>query len=324
MKGTVVVTDYEFADLELEMGILNSAGYEMIPAQARTAADLIEVCAPADGVINQYAQISKEVIAGLDRVKVISRYGIGVNTIDVNAATKAGIAVANVPDGSLNEVSEHAAAMILSLARGLGELGTSVRSGGWDYTAAGDLFRICGRTLGLIGFGNIPQKLVGKLSGFGLNVIAYDPYADPAVAAACGVHLLSLDEVLTAAHFVSIHVPLIPATEHLIGARELEMMRSDAVLINTSRGPVVDESALVAALRSRQIMGAGLDVFESEPLSAQHPLCSLPNVVLSPHTAWYSKDSEVEIRRKAVENAIEVLDGRNCSRLVNRVGSGAL
>lgn len=321
MKGTVVVTDYEFGDLELERRILDSAGYRLIPAQARTPAELLEACAQADGLINQYAQISAEVLAGLPALKVISRYGIGVNTIDVEAATDAGIAVANVPDGSLHEVSEHAAAMILSLARGLGGFGASVRSGSWDYTASGQLFRVRGRTLGLIGFGHIPQTLVRKLAGFELTVLAYDPYADPAVATELGVRLAGLEEVLAAAHFVSVHVPLNAATEHLIGSREFAVMRPDAVLINTSRGPVVDEAALVKALRSGQIGGAGLDVFETEPLTVDHPLCSLDNVLLSPHAAWYSADSEEEIRRKTAENVVEVLDGRACSRLVNQVAS---
>lgn len=319
MKGTVVVTDFEFADLELEREILDGAGYKLVSAQASSPGELLEACAHADGVINQYAQITAEVIKGLKSAKVISRYGIGVNTIDVDAATRAGIAVANVPDGSLHEVSEHAAAMILSLSRGLNGLGNSVRSGRWDYTAAGRLFRLRGRTLGLIGFGHIPQTLVGKLSGFGLDVLAYDPYADPTVAEALGVRLVKLDELLAASAFVSVHVPLTAGTKHLIGARELGMMRSDGVLINTSRGPVVDEKALVVALKSGQIAGAGLDVFETEPMPADHPLCTLSNVVLSPHAAWYSEDSEAEIRRKTTENVVEILNGRECARLVNRV-----
>ncbi|MFJ3667233.1 C-terminal binding protein [Streptomyces sp. NPDC090106] len=318
MTATVVVTDYEFSDLEPERAVIEGAGFRLVPAQASTEEEIVAACADADAVINQYAQMTARVLKQLPRVRVVSRYGIGLNTIDVAAATAEGIIVSNVPDGSLEDVSDHAAALILALARGLGAYTSSLRGGGWDYTVAAPLFRLRGRTLGLLGFGQIPQYLARKLAGFGLRVLASDPFADPALAAQAGVTLVEPGVLFREADFLSVHVPLTPQTTGMVGSDAFAAMKPTACLVNTARGPVVDQEALVRALTTGQIAGAGLDVFESEPLPAEHPLRGLPNVLLSPHCAWYSQDSEVEIRTKAARNVVEVLEGTPLTYHVNR------
>lgn len=320
---TVVVTDYEFADLEPERQVLEAAGLTLVPAQATTEDELIEVCADADAVINQYAPVTAKVIRSLTRCRVISRYGIGLNTIDVPAATKAGIAVANVPDGSLEEVSDHAAAQILTLARGLHRYDAAIRRGTWDYTVAGPLRRLRGRTLGLVGFGRIPRLLAEKLAGFGMAVLAHDPFADPSHAAALGVRLVDLDTLCRESDVVSVHAPLTAETEGMIGRAQFAAMKPTACLVNTARGPVVDQDALIEALETGRIGGAGLDVFADEPIGPDHPLARCENVVLSPHTAWYSEDSEIEIRTKTARNVVDVAQGRLPTYLVNHEVSPA-
>ncbi|MEU0810520.1 C-terminal binding protein [Streptomyces sp. NPDC005970] len=320
---TVVVTDYEFADLEPERQVLEAAGLTLVPAQATTEDELIEVCADADAVINQYAPVTAKVIRSLTRCRVISRYGIGLNTIDVPAATEAGIAVANVPDGSLEEVSDHAAAQILTLARGLHRYDAAIRRGTWDYTVAGPLRRLRGRTLGLVGFGRIPRLLAEKLAGFGMAVLAHDPFADPSHAAALGVRLVDLDTLCRESDVVSVHAPLTAETEGMIGRAQFAAMKPTACLVNTARGPVVDQDALIEALETGRIAGAGLDVFADEPIGPDHPLARCENVVLSPHTAWYSEDSEIEIRTKTARNVVDVAQGRLPTYLVNHEVSPA-
>ncbi|MFI0734194.1 C-terminal binding protein [Streptomyces sp. NPDC021225] len=320
---TVVVTDYEFADLEPERQVLEAAGLTLVPAQATTEDELIEVCADADAVINQYAPVTAKVIRSLTRCRVISRYGIGLNTIDVPAATKAGIAVANVPDGSLEEVSDHAAAQILTLARGLHRYDAAIRRGTWDYTVAGPLRRLRGRTLGLVGFGRIPRLLAEKLAGFGMAVLAHDPFADPSHAAALGVRLVDLDTLCRESDVVSVHAPLTAETEGMIGRAQFAAMKPTACLVNTARGPVVDQDALIEVLETGRIAGAGLDVFADEPIGPDHPLARCENVVLSPHTAWYSEDSEIEIRTKTARNVVDVAQGRLPTYLVNHEVSPA-
>jgi D-3-phosphoglycerate dehydrogenase len=316
----IVITDAEFADLSIEHEVAAARGFTLTVRQCRTEADLIREGSDADGLVNQYAQITKTVIDSLQNCQVISRYGIGLNTIDVDAATAAGIQVANVADGSLEEVSDHAVAMLLSSARGLDALSRSTQAGRWNYAAAGRLRRIKGKTLGLLGFGRIPQLVAHKMAGFGVELIAFDPYCDPTVAAGFGVTLVPFNEVLARADYISVHTPLLPDTLHLLGSAQFALMKPTTVVINTSRGPVIDEAALVTALKTGKIRGAYLDVLESEPLAAANPLLELDNVMITPHTAWYSEDSERDIRSRAVTNVLDVLEGLECSNTVNRAG----
>ncbi|MDF3319994.1 C-terminal binding protein [Rhodococcus sp. C3V] len=313
----VVVTDYEFPDLAPELSVFDGYDVEFVTGPFASPDEVIAACKDADAVINQYMPIDAEFITQLSNCRVICRYGIGVNTVDMPAATAAGIMVANVPDGSLDDVSDHAAALILALARGLGIYDRAMRSGKWNYQAAQPLHRLRGGTLGLVGFGNIPQRLAEKMRAFGMNTVAYDPYVNPERAAAADIRLVDLDELMRISDVVSVHVPLTESTRGLIGAAELALMKSTAILVNTARGGIVEEDALVDALRRNAIAGAGLDVFAVEPLPTNHELTDLENTIMSPHAAWYSEESEVEIRTKTARNALTALTKGQPIYLVN-------
>jgi D-3-phosphoglycerate dehydrogenase len=316
----IVITDYEFPDLVPERAVLEDPEIELVTGPFASREDLTDACRDADAIINQYVQLDAGFIGGLERCTVICRYGIGVNTIDVEAATAAGIMVANVPDGSLEDVSDHAAAMILSLARGLSSYDRALRNGVWDYAAAKPLHRLRGQVLGLVGFGNIPQRLAEKMKAFGMDIAAFDPFVSAESAASVGVRLVGLDELMAISDVVSIHVPLNHHTRGMIGREQLALMKPTAFVVNTARGGIIDEDALAAALQAGRIGGAGLDVFSSEPLSAGHPFTTLDNTVLSPHCAWYSEESEVEIRTKTARNALAALvDGRPVYLVNNEV-----
>ncbi|OZD70012.1 hydroxyacid dehydrogenase [Rhodococcus sp. 05-340-1] len=313
----IVITDYEFPDLKPELGVLEGHDIELVAGPFASREDLIAACEDADAVINQYVTIDQEFITRLRNCRVICRYGIGVNTIDVASATAAGIMVANVPDGSLDDVSDHAAAMILSLSRGLVKYDRALRSGEWNYQAAAPLHRLRGGLLGLVGFGNIPQRLAFKMRAFGMEPIAYDPYLTAQRAEELGVRPVDLAELMRLSDVVSVHAPLTDSTRGLIGATELASMKSTAFLVNTSRGGILDEDALAVALRTGSIAGAGLDVFAQEPLPVNHEFALFENTVLSPHCAWYSEESEVEIRTKTARNAVETVTNGRPVYLVN-------
>jgi D-3-phosphoglycerate dehydrogenase len=317
MTYKIVLTDYEFPDLAPERDVLARAGLELTAFKAKSEDELIAACAGADAVINQYAQLTSRVIQSLDQCRIISRYGIGLNTIDVPTATELGIYIGNVPDGSLEEVSDHAIALMLSVARGLGKFDRAVKSGLWDYTVVKPLYRLRGRTLGLLSFGNIAQRVAIKMAGFGLRVIAHDPYGNPNRARELGVELVDLDTLCREADFLSVHVPLVAETHHILSAPQFALMKKTAIVVNTARGPVIDEPALVAALQEGRLAGAGLDVFEQEPIAKDHPLLGMNNVVLSSHAAWYSEDSEYEIRTKTAQNVVDVMQGRPPTYLAN-------
>ncbi|MFF0814620.1 C-terminal binding protein [Rhodococcus sp. NPDC003318] len=314
----IVVTDYEFADLAPEQAVFDGHDIELVAGPFPTREALAEACRDADAILNQYTQLDAQFIAGLQRCRVISRYGIGTNTIDLDAATAAGIMVANVPDGSIEDVSDHAAAMILALSRGLGSYDRALRNGVWDYAAAKPLHRLRGGTLGLVGFGNIPQRLARKMAVFGMETVAFDPYVSADEASSRGARPVGLDELLTISDVVSVHVPLTASTRGSIGRDQLALMKRTAILINTARGGVVDDDALAEALRAGRIRGAGLDVFTSEPISGDSAFTALDNTLLSPHAAWYSEESELEIRRKTAHNALTTLTEGRPTYLVNR------
>ncbi len=318
MAYKIVVTDYEFYDLKPEEEVMKQAGLELISGQCKTEDELIELCGDADGIINQYAQITPRVIDSLSKCKIISRYGIGLNTISVAEATQAGICVANVPDGSLEDVSDHAVSLMLSLIRGLNQFDRALRSGIWDYTVAKPLFRIKGKTLGLLSLGQIPQRVAKKMSGFGVKIIAHDPFVDSKTANMLGVELVDEETLYRNSDYLSLHVPLTDKTKGMIGSEQLELMKPTAILVNTARGPVVDQDALIDALKTKKIAAAGIDVFETEPIGPDHPFLSMSNVVLTPHCAWYSEESEVEIRTKAAQNVVDVMQGRLPTYHVNR------
>lgn len=314
----VLVTDYEYETFAPEKEVLDKLGLELTFAQCRTEDDVIEAAKDADALINQYAPISRRVIENLEKCKVISRYGVGFNTIDIEAATEKGIMVGNVTDYCLDEVSDHAMALLLSCARKVTLLNNEVKNGNWNFNVAVPIYRLRGRTLGLIGFGNIPQTVAKKAQAFGLNVIAFDPYVPEEVAKQANVELVTLDELCERSDFISVHAPLNKHTQGMISHEQFNKMKKEAFIINTARGPVIDEAALIAALQEGKIAGAGLDVVEVEPIEATNPLLKMDNVILNPHSAFYSVEAEIELKRKTAGNVADVLSGFYPTYLVNK------
>jgi len=313
-KPKIVITDCDHPSMEIESSILSEIDPEFILAQCNTEDEVIEVAKDADGIINQYAPITRRVIESLKRCKVIARYGVGVDNIDVEAATEHNIIVANVPDYCIDEVSTHALALILACARGITLLDRKIRDKKWDFTLAKPLFRTQGKTLGLFGLGRIARMVAQKASGFGIKIIAYDPYVSKVNI---GVKLVELSQLLSDSDFVSIHVPLTAETRHSFGKNELKVMKKTAYLINTSRGPIVDEKALYQALKNRWIAGAALDVMEKEPPDWKDLLLKLDNIIITPHISFYSEESYVELKTKVAESVHAVLKGELPRAMVN-------
>lgn len=314
----IVVTDYEYKTFEPEKHVFDPLGMTITYEQCRTEEEVIEKCRDADALLNQYAPLSRKVIEQLDACKVISRYGIGVNTVDIDAATEKGIVVANVTDYCLDEVSDHAMAMLLACNRKVVLLNQDVKKGKWDFNVAAPIPRLRGQTLGLLGFGNIPRTLARKAKAFGLTVIAYDPFVSPEVASQEGVTLLDKESVYQQADYLSVHLPLNTQTEGFVDKAAFRQMKNSAQIINTARGPVIDEKAMIEALQEGEIAGAGLDVVTSEPIEQDNPLLAMDQVILNPHAAFYSEEAGAELKSKAAQNVADVLSGTYPDYLVNR------
>jgi D-3-phosphoglycerate dehydrogenase len=313
----VVVTDYEYEDLRHEEAVFAGHSIEFVKGKARTEEEVIELCRDADGIINQYAPLNDRVLSQLERCKVISRYGVGVNTIDVDAATKKGIYVANVPDYCMDEVADHALALLFSFARKVVLLNERIKQGVWDYNLGKPIRRMGNQVLGVMGFGRIPRNLVAKAKAFGFHIVVYDPYVDAQIVRDSGAEPVSLEELFRQSDYVSVHTPLTKDTTGLVGRELLSIAKPNLVIINTSRGPVIDENALIDALQHGRIAGAALDVLEEEPIRPDHPFLGMDNVILTPHIAWYSEEAEAELRTKCARNVLDVLQGGKPSYLVN-------
>ena len=309
MSFVVAVTDYVFPSLEPEQRVLAPLGVELRPRQCKSEEEIIALTQGADAVLNCYAKMTARVIEKLGRCKIIARYGIGVDNVDLGAATRAGIVVTNVPDYCIDEVSDHALALLLALARRIVPADGAVKAGGWAVVAHAGIRRLRGQTLGLVGFGKIAIAVAVKAQSFGLRVLACDPYLGSEAMSRHGAQAVDFDRLLAESDAISIHVPLSPETRNLIGARELARMKSTAFLINTSRGGIVDEQALAAALKEGRLGGAAFDVLGVEPPPPDHPLRKLPNVILTPHLAFYSRESVIELQTKAAEEVARALKG---------------
>lgn len=313
----VVLTDYEYKSVETERGIIEGAGHTLYIFQKKTEEELLSVVKDADAVITQYADINERVIAAMERCRVIVRYGIGFNNVDVDAAAKKGIYVCNVPDYGVEEVSDHAVMLMLALAKKLPVYSHAVKYGDWGYTSVIPLRRFCTSTVGLIGFGRIPQLVAKKLSGWGVRLLAYDPWGSPDAAAALNTTLTDLETIWREADFISVHCPLTKDTQGMIDLAAMKKMKNTAFLINTARGGVIREDDLLTALQTGQIAGAGLDVFEKEPLDRDDPLLNLPQVLVTPHSAWYSETAIAALQQKAAEEVVNVLGGNAPLHCVN-------
>lgn len=313
-RPKVVITDCDHLSVEIERKVLNQIKPEFVLAFCNTEDEVIEAAQDADGIINQYAPITRRVIESLKRCKVIARYGVGVDNINVEAATEYGIIVANVPDYCVDEVSTHTMALILACARGITLLNGKIREKIWNFTLAKPLFRTRGKTLGLFGLGKIAREVAQKASGFGFKIIACDPYVSRIDR---GIELVEFSQLLSDSDFVSIHSPLTDETRHSFGENELKAMKKTAFLINTARGPIVDEKALYQALKKRWIAGAALDVMEKEPPDWENPLPKLDNLIITPHISFYSEESYVELKTKTAEAVLAVLKRELPRAMVN-------
>ena len=286
-----------------------------------TEEEVLSVCHDADAVISVFEPFTRGVIEHLEKCRVITNIGVGYQNIDVDAATEYGICVVNNPDYCLEEVSDHAMALLLSLARKIPTLDKAVRQGKTEYTdiaeARGQVFRLRGQTLGLVGLGRIPRTLVPKARGFGFRIIAYDPYVPAEIATEIGVELVDLEQLLEESDYVSLHASLTPENERMLGLEQFKKMKPTAYLINTARGALLDTVALHTALSEGLIAGAGLDVTEPEPIDRDNPMLKLENIIFTGHSGYFSQTSVVEQRKAPVEEIARVLSGEWPRALVN-------
>ncbi len=305
-------------DIGIERGILEPQGIRLESVDMDAADAFPRVASKADAVLHMRGLLDAARIALLDRCRIIAHYGTGVDRVDVGAATARGIWVTNGPRYAVDEVSSHAIALLLAVARKIVAGDQAVRSGAWHIQPIVPLYRIAGKTLGLLGFGNIARATGRKGAALGLHVIAHDPYLDAEVFQSAGVRRVDFETCLGEADFLSVHLPLTPETRGLIGRSALDRMKPSAVLVNTSRGAVIEEAALVKALRSGRLRGAGLDVFAREPLPTDHPLLGIPSVTVSGHVGFYSEESIQQMQRDAAEQVALALRGSVPEFLVNR------
>ena len=310
MAGPVIaVTDSVFPSLDPAKAALARLNPTYRMAKSVNADDIVAVARDADAVLVTYAKLTREVLTQFTRCKAIGRFGLGVDNIDLVAAKEKGMAVNYVPDYCIREVSDHAMALLLALIRKIPLSNKLVQSGRWEMPAVVPIRRIEGTVLGLVGFGHIPRLLAPKAQAFGIRVIACDPYAKPEVFKTAGVESVDFDTLLQSSDYVSVHAPLLPATRGMMNAAAFAKMKKGAYIVNTARGPLIDEPALVAALDSGQIGGAGLDVVTSEPLAKDLPLLGRDNVIISPHTAFYSIEALNELQTKCATDVARVLSG---------------
>jgi len=317
VKAKVVLTDYVWESLDVERKTLDGLA-DLMPMKTKKPEEFIAQAADCDALLNTYAgPITEEVMARMPRCRIIARYGIGVDTIDLEAATRAGIIVTNNPTYCIDEVAEHTMALVLACARKVALYDRLVRSARWEVPPGKPMFRLSGRTLGLVGFGNIARQVAVRAHAFGMRVLFADPFVPEGQFDAPG-RKVELDELLAGSDFVSLHPPLTPQTRRMIDDRALSRMKPAAFLINCSRGPVVDTDALVRALDSKTIAGCALDTIDPEPLPDPHPLRGRDNVVITPHVAWYSEQALVGLQAGAPGEVRRVLTGEWPVNVVNR------
>jgi D-3-phosphoglycerate dehydrogenase len=313
----VAVADTVFPSLEPARQALAELNAELQLAAEPTPEAILAVARQADAVMVTYAKITGEIIRQLERCQIIARFGIGIDNIDIDTASEAGIVVTYVPDYCIDEVSDQAMALLLALARKVTYANQLVQAGRWEMPAVVPLHRLRGHTLGLVGFGKIPQLVAPKAQAFGLNVITFDPYISNDITSALGVERVDFDQLLETSDYISIHAPLTPETHHLFNAQAFKLMKPEALLINTARGPLIDGEALAHALDEGRLGGAALDVMPVEPPPADSPLLGRDNVILTPHTAFYSEESLLDLQTKAARDVAQVLSGRTPAYPVN-------
>lgn len=308
-KFKVVLLQHNYLSVEREREIVTSSGGEFIDGDTLSEAEALQACETAEGILVRWQKITPELIQRFHRCKIIVRYGVGYDNVDVPAATAANIIVGHIPNYCLDEVSTHAIALLLACVRNVVGKHRKMEQGAWDPNPTEPLYRMAGKTLGLVGLGNIGQAVARKMGGWGMTLLATDPFLEKSVAERLGVALVDLPTLLRRSDYVSLHVPLLPETRHLISDRELHLVKPTGILINTARGPVLSNDALVAALDNGRLAQAGLDVFETEPLPVTSRLRTHPKIIVSDHVAWYSEESQMELKTTAAQEVVRVCKG---------------
>jgi D-3-phosphoglycerate dehydrogenase / 2-oxoglutarate reductase len=312
-----VLIEHGYASSRYERDVITAAGGEFVDAQDRSIESALDLCRDADGILVRRLRITAEIIRRLRRCRTIVRYGVGTDNIDIQAATEAGIIVGNVPDYCIDEVSAHAIALLLDGIRDVTSTHQKLLHGAWDVCRPTPVHRIAGKTMGLVGLGQIGSAVARKLSTWGLRVIASDPFIDADHARLLNVELTDLDSLCRQSDYISLHLPLLPETHHLLGRPQFGLMKEACILVNTSRGAVIDTQVLLETLDRRPLFRAALDVFEEEPLPADSPFRKHPQVVLTDHMAWYSEESQVNLQVSAARSLATVCSGGLPGSLAN-------
>jgi D-3-phosphoglycerate dehydrogenase / 2-oxoglutarate reductase len=305
----VVLIEHGYASIEVERRIIEKAGGELVDADKLPLSKALELCRDADGVLFRRIDMTCDMIRQFRNCRIIVRYGIGTDNVDVAAATEANIIVGHVPSYCIDEVSTHAIALLLACARKIVPTQRRMEQGSWDVHRDDPIFRLAGKTVGIVGLGNIGRAVARKLGGWNMKLLANDPFVASERAGELGAELVDFETLCRSSDFITLHCPLLAETKHLINAKSLSWIRRGAVIVNTARGLVIDHGALLEAIDSGQIASAGLDVFEQEPLAADSPLRCHPRIVVTDHTAWYSEESQAELQRTAAEELARVCAG---------------
>lgn len=313
----VVITDMNFPTDEPERTVFGEIGAKVERYQCRTENEIIEIAKGADALLVQWAPVTKRVIMNLDKARAIGRYGVGVDNIDLKTATEKGIQVVNVIY-DITDVADHTVTLLLALNRKIHLIYDATRHMRWDWREYHPIGRLEGSTAGIIGFGRVGREVASRLNAFGMRLLGYDPYVPEAIFTSLSVRKVELPELLKVSDFVTLNSALSSENLHMIDEPQLRLMKKTAYLVNTSRGALVNESALSKALEQQWIAGAALDVLEHEPPRQDNPLLKLDNVILTPHMAWYSASAVGEIQTKCAEDVARILVGKEAINLVNK------
>ncbi len=313
----IVMLDRMGTDFSQEKSVFRAEGATFLVTYFRNAEELCEIVRDADILMFNDAHITADIIAALDRCKMIIRYGIGYDNVDLKAAGAKGIYVCNAPSYGTYDIAEHTMALLLSACKHIPIADKCARSGQWNAERVGKVRRLRGKILGLVGFGRIAREVIARARGFEMDILVYDPYQSEADVAALGAKSVDLDTLLELSDYVTLHAPLTEETHHMMGMDQFRKMKKEAVLINTGRGGLVNENELIFALLSGEIAGAALDVFETEPLPPTSKLLGMENVVLTPHVAWNSFEGVDDLHAEVIENVLRVLHGEVPKNIVN-------
>jgi len=317
----VMITDCKFNNFGYEKKVFDDINAKLLINKCNDWEELISLIPKnVNALLVQYAPITKKIIESLPQLKVIGCYGIGVNMVDLEAATKQNVYVVNVPDYCIEEVANHTFALLMALQRKIVAFNKIIKKQqSWDFNLLRPIYCLKEKTLGFIGFGKIPQNLVEKVIRFGLNILVFDPFLKSDIEKKYPIELVDLQQLLKESDYISIHAELNKNTRHMISYNEFKYMKESSFIINTSRGSIIDEKALIDALKNNKIAGAALDVVETEPIEENNPLLNMNNVIITPHVAFYSEDSLKMLQYRVAQEVADVLIGKEPDNLVNKL-----